>query len=475
MINGKIYKVIFNLYKFTKTCIQSNNRLSEMFECNVGVRQGENLSPLLFSLYLNDLKKELSDKFQGLPFLDNIASDMTGTKWNTMSSFLLLYADDTAILAESQEEMQLALDALAAYCDKNSLTVNASKTKVMVFSKGKIRKTPNLTFGHNNLELVFEYTYLGVVFSHNGKFGKHVTKRIDKVHNSMYGLLRSIRQLGLPSDLSCHLFDSMVSPIMTYGCEVWGNQNIDSLETVHMKFCKFVLGVNKSTTNAMVYGELGRHPLQVEITLGILCFWARIVTNECQKLSVMIYKFLYNLYITGRYKSQWLDFIKTQLDHLGLSYMWCYQMIVDYDRFKGIVKLRLLDQYKQGWRTRLEESTKCIFYSKIKNNLSFESYLTHLPKPLCRKMTLFRLSNHRLPVEFLRYSGVKREERICNKCNECKIGDEEHYLLYCKYFNQQRQLYLGDVRALEILFNDNKNTIQYNLANFVSYIMNEFK
>ena len=53
----------------------------------------------------DDLKEELSDKFQGLPFLDNIASDMTETKWNTMSSFMLLYVDDTAILAESQEEM----------------------------------------------------------------------------------------------------------------------------------------------------------------------------------------------------------------------------------------------------------------------------------------------------------------------------------------------------------------------------------
>ena len=68
----------------------------------------------------DDLKEELSDKFQGLPFLDNIASDITGTKWNTMSNILLLYADDTAILAE-QEEMQLILDALAAYYDKNSL------------------------------------------------------------------------------------------------------------------------------------------------------------------------------------------------------------------------------------------------------------------------------------------------------------------------------------------------------------------
>ena len=68
-----------------------------MFECNVGVRQGENLSPLLFSLHLNDHKEEFSDKFQGLPFLDNMASDMTGTKWNAMSSFfLLLYTDDTS-------------------------------------------------------------------------------------------------------------------------------------------------------------------------------------------------------------------------------------------------------------------------------------------------------------------------------------------------------------------------------------------
>ena len=47
--------------------------------------------------------------------------------------------------------------------------------------------------------------------------------------------------------------------------------------------------------------------------------------------------------------------------------------------------------------------------------------------------------------------------------------------MYCKYFNQQRQLYLGDVRGLEILFNDNKTTIQYNLVsyNFVSYIMSK--
>ena len=47
---------------------------------------------------------------------------------------------------------------------------------------------------------------------------------------------------------------------MLYGCELWGYSNIDVLERLHLRFCKILLKVKKSTPNAMVYGELGRHP-----------------------------------------------------------------------------------------------------------------------------------------------------------------------------------------------------------------------
>ena len=54
---------------------------------------------------------------------------------------------------------------LYEYCKSNDLTVNTTKTKVMVFSKGKIRKLPTVTFGERRLDIVFEYHYLGVIFN----------------------------------------------------------------------------------------------------------------------------------------------------------------------------------------------------------------------------------------------------------------------------------------------------------------------
>ena len=71
-INGRLMKVIFNLYQETKACIKLNNNLSNSFNCNIGVRQGDNLSPLLFALFINDFETYLSDKYNGLSSLNNL-------------------------------------------------------------------------------------------------------------------------------------------------------------------------------------------------------------------------------------------------------------------------------------------------------------------------------------------------------------------------------------------------------------------
>jgi hypothetical protein len=48
-----MYNVIINMYDSIKSCISYNNCISEYFDCANGVKQGENLSPFLFSLFLN--------------------------------------------------------------------------------------------------------------------------------------------------------------------------------------------------------------------------------------------------------------------------------------------------------------------------------------------------------------------------------------------------------------------------------------
>ena len=69
--------------------------------------------------------------------------------------FCLLYADDTIILAETPAQLLRALDALNSYCNKWGLKVNIEKTKVLIFSKGKVTKHKSFKFGANDIEAVF--------------------------------------------------------------------------------------------------------------------------------------------------------------------------------------------------------------------------------------------------------------------------------------------------------------------------------
>ena len=57
------------MYADLKSCVTNNNETSEFFKCNIGVRQGENLSPLLFALYLNDFEIFIKDRFNGVDLL----------------------------------------------------------------------------------------------------------------------------------------------------------------------------------------------------------------------------------------------------------------------------------------------------------------------------------------------------------------------------------------------------------------------
>ena len=75
-MNGLILKVIFNMYDKAKSCVSCSNQQSEYFQSNVGVRQCENLSPLLFALFLNDLVPFLSTRYQGLGELCSIMNDL---------------------------------------------------------------------------------------------------------------------------------------------------------------------------------------------------------------------------------------------------------------------------------------------------------------------------------------------------------------------------------------------------------------
>ena len=135
-ITGKCYNVIKSMYDNIKFCVSVNGVTSSFFDSNIGVRQGENLSSFLFAVFLNDLESFLSSnaELQGVACLTNAVSNMI---YMYLKLFVLLYADDTVILAESSDDLQIALDMYASYCRQWKLEINNDKTKVIVFARGR--------------------------------------------------------------------------------------------------------------------------------------------------------------------------------------------------------------------------------------------------------------------------------------------------------------------------------------------------
>ncbi len=111
-IDGKILRIIRNMYQNVKSCVQQNSSYSNFFNCNIGVRQRENISPLLFSIFLNDLSEFLGLTSKGVQVEFNVKNLDVFIKL-----YALLYADDTIIISESPKDLQSMLDALQIYCD----------------------------------------------------------------------------------------------------------------------------------------------------------------------------------------------------------------------------------------------------------------------------------------------------------------------------------------------------------------------
>jgi hypothetical protein len=153
-ISTKICNLKNNMYNKLNTCLKLGDQRTEFFKSEIGTRQGCNLSPLLFNIYINELP-ELFLKSKCDPI------EIGYKKYNA-----LLYADDLAILSKSSEGLQRALDVLHTFCNRWKLKININKTKVIIFNAKKTNKF-KFTIEGEEIGIVNSYTYLGITFTVN--------------------------------------------------------------------------------------------------------------------------------------------------------------------------------------------------------------------------------------------------------------------------------------------------------------------
>ena len=101
-ISGNMYRIIFNMYNNIKSCQSYNSGKSEYFPCEIG----ENLYSFLFSLFLNDLEENVIG-------LKTISGELENKLNIYLKLFVILYADDTVLMAESDSDLQTPFITIA--------------------------------------------------------------------------------------------------------------------------------------------------------------------------------------------------------------------------------------------------------------------------------------------------------------------------------------------------------------------------
>ena len=461
-VSSKMVNALKSMYSVVKNCIRHNGRLSEYIESNIGVKQGDPSSPMLFMMFINDINQCKNDNLNGIFTVDDI------------KLFLLLYADDQVIFAKSPETLQAMLSDIEQYCKTWCLKINTAKTKTVIFENGR-HTSYDFYLNNTKLEVVKSFKYLGVHFFKNGNW--HRTQKYIAEHASfaLHNLFSLFTRVELPTSQKCKLFDALVGSILNYGSEVWGGHEANDIEIVHNKFCRKILYVRQSTNLSCLYGEFGRVPLNVIRKINMIRYWFKIVNDHENSLTNMIYRMLRsdadkNVNYGG---TNWASQIKDILQSHGFSNLWLTQDV--YGVPFSAVKQRIIDVFQQTWYTEINNSSRLSSYCRFKHAFTQEKYLDCISEkkyriPLCK----FRVSAHNLAIEKGRHLDISRENRICQFCNLNVVESEYHFLLVCPNLLELRRKYLPpyychwpNLNKFDSLMSSSSKKTLLNLAKFV--------
>ena len=125
----------------------------------------------------------------------------------------LRYADDTTLMAQSEEELKSLLMKTKEESEKVGLKLNIQKTKIM--APGPI------TSWQIDRKTVADFIFLGSKITADGDCSHEIKRRLllgRKVMTNLDSILKS-RNITLPTKV--HLVKAMVFPVVMYGCESW--------------------------------------------------------------------------------------------------------------------------------------------------------------------------------------------------------------------------------------------------------------
>ena len=498
-INGSTYNVIKSVYNRTGYRVKIGDDISPTFYGTNGLKQGCCLSPILSSIFQNDLHEIVDVN-------ECHAIQLGSLELNSVS-----WADDLVLMSSSRQGLQNCLKRLEEYCKKWGLEINESKTKCMVMSNKRGPFEPVYIYD-TPIEYVTSLSYLGYNVSRNGNVGSIIQDRILKASRVSHMVLQALStNRNVSAKLAMTLFDKKIVPILLYGCSTWAIPNTHNLiylndqqesgntrdicrnflssllnRPVPIEYSRRVgrLGVDGTARKILVklkyYSDKQELLRSSHIDYSISNFAEKElsiekVQNDFCKKSLNMSKYASNTAIHGelgrfplsntarsaiirywlrlnagtknillneaynmckRDNMPWFQGVQYLLCENGFGNVWLNPSSVDKDCFHKYFKQRLNDQYVQNWRSKVMHSSRFKILQLVHNDFKMSNYIEKIRNPATREI----YTRLRIDMNLLSTSKIhgNQNDAICPLCND---GTETvgHFLFTCSKFNSLRK------------------------------------
>lgn len=255
------------------------------------------------------------------------------------------------------------------------------------------------------------------------------------------------------------LFEVLIVPILSYCSEVWAPsyskcfsssnifQTCDKLpiEKLHTKFCRYLLGVHRKSSNAAVRAELGHRPLLLDLLVRSAKYWLTLCAPNNNLVKTAYIDLASNTSWPQNVKSlNWAGAIKHIWTQCSLDGVWENQGTKYKHKTIRLLKTAMYQMYDNCWWSQISnDNSKLRTYKTFKTAPSLENYLLEITDVQKRKeFTKLRISSHKLQIELGRYTKPRKtpvEDRICKLCNNQEVETEEHFLMSCTLYKKARQ------------------------------------
>ncbi|VDO56728.1 unnamed protein product [Schistosoma margrebowiei] len=203
----KIVNIIQNSYDGLYCKIVHGGQLTKSFEMKTGVRQGCLLSPFLFLLVIDWIMKT------------STSEGKHGIQWTSrMQLDDLDFADDLALLSQTQQQMQEKTNSVAAASAAVGLNIHKGQSRILRYNT---ECTNPITIDGEDLEDLKTFTYLGSIIDEHGGSDADVKARIGKVRAAYFQLRNIWNSKQLPTNTKVRIFNTNVKTVLLYGAETW--------------------------------------------------------------------------------------------------------------------------------------------------------------------------------------------------------------------------------------------------------------